>query len=527
MRQIFEQADDHREYARLGFIVAGAMSVFELKRETDSAFAVFQTIALPYVDFDNQARLVSLIVEERTGRKPGKGLTKFLAEQTGGEWQFLTAVLDRTRTTKLPSMHAVKRAVRDLTKVNTPLRPLQQLALHMSADRALCVTVERVAGGSALVRAKDPAADVDRYQMLGAVSVQGASGSRCYGNRNGMTRTFVRNLRGDARHPGQHHALTVLEEVRIHHRYHGAATAFESDRDLKSLCGGYSKMWAQIAYADCEPHLRIALMPPSQAELLWLDSQGGKPVSFPLTWKNKSWLDAGGGAAARNRMYFGFDTDEISIAVPTRHASSFMALVVTIARGAVQSAVSENSLLHWTRFVESQAIVIETMARAEIGRQYLANRSRRADPLSLVQAPLDQTIETECADVFIAMPFTADLDHVYEWLCNAVRKCGLSVRRGDDYFSTKAVMRDVVMAIAHAKLVIADCTLKNPNVFYEVGWSHAWEKEVVLLAQNEDDFPFNIRHLRRYIYRKDDSGRAELESTIGSILEESGLVKFK
>lgn len=44
----------------------------------------------------------------------------------------------------------------------------------------------------------------------------------------------------------------------------------------------------------------------------------------------------------------------------------------------------------------------------------------------------------------------------------------------------------------------------NPNVFYELGLAHALNKPVVLVSSNEDDVPFDLRHIRVIIYDQTD-----------------------
>jgi len=41
---------------------------------------------------------------------------------------------------------------------------------------------------------------------------------------------------------------------------------------------------------------------------------------------------------------------------------------------------------------------------------------------------------------------------------------------------------------------IADCTGRNPNVFYEIGIAHTLGRNVVMIT--EADVPFDLRHLR-------------------------------
>ena len=45
---------------------------------------------------------------------------------------------------------------------------------------------------------------------------------------------------------------------------------------------------------------------------------------------------------------------------------------------------------------------------------------------------------------------------------------------------------------------------RNPNVFYELGLAHALHKPVVLVASNEQDVPFDVKHIRVIYYDVQD-----------------------
>lgn len=61
-------------------------------------------------------------------------------------------------------------------------------------------------------------------------------------------------------------------------------------------------------------------------------------------------------------------------------------------------------------------------------------------------------------------------------------------------------MEDVAKGITESRIIIAEITDRNPNVFYELGAAHALGKNVILLAQNENDIPFDIRSHRCILY---------------------------
>jgi hypothetical protein len=52
--------------------------------------------------------------------------------------------------------------------------------------------------------------------------------------------------------------------------------------------------------------------------------------------------------------------------------------------------------------------------------------------------------------------------------------------------------------------MLADLTDKNPNVYYELGLAHAARKPVLLLTQDIEDVPFDLRGLRVITYAVQD-----------------------
>jgi hypothetical protein len=103
----------------------------------------------------------------------------------------------------------------------------------------------------------------------------------------------------------------------------------------------------------------------------------------------------------------------------------------------------------------------------------------------------------ETIDVFVLMPFKADMLPVYEdHIKPTCASLGLTVRRGDDFFTAHSVVQDIWKAIVSARVIVADCTDRNPNVFYEIGLAHTIGTPTVLLTQRAEDIPFDLRHLR-------------------------------
>lgn len=102
---------------------------------------------------------------------------------------------------------------------------------------------------------------------------------------------------------------------------------------------------------------------------------------------------------------------------------------------------------------------------------------------------------------FVMTPFGGWFDRYYqEVYVPAIKEAGLEPVRADELFSTGSVVEQIWEQITKAKVLLADLTDKNPNVFYELGLAHAAIKPVVFTSARIDDVPFDLRHLRVIVY---------------------------
>jgi len=103
---------------------------------------------------------------------------------------------------------------------------------------------------------------------------------------------------------------------------------------------------------------------------------------------------------------------------------------------------------------------------------------------------------------FVIMPFAPPLGNYYSQIYEpAIHMAGMNaVRADDDIFATGKIMDQVWRGITAAKVLVAELTSRNPNVFYELGLAHALKKPVVLISSNEEDVPFDVRHIRVIYY---------------------------
>src|SRR6266478_3465441 len=133
--------------------------------------------------------------------------------------------------------------------------------------------------------------------------------------------------------------------------------------------------------------------------------------------------------------------------------------------------------------------------------------------------------ESESAGIcFTIMPFGGWFDDYYEQIyLPAIQSSGLVAKRADDLFRPSAIVHDIWELTKQAKVVLAELSGRNPNVFYELGLAHALAKPAILVAESMEDVPFDLRALRVLVYDKNapDWGKIlqeKVQAAIGEVL---------
>lgn len=120
---------------------------------------------------------------------------------------------------------------------------------------------------------------------------------------------------------------------------------------------------------------------------------------------------------------------------------------------------------------------------------------------------LERSVNVKSSDsCFVMMPFAPPLGGYYEKIYKpAIEKAGLiPIRADNEIFGTGKIIDQVWSGINNARVLVAELTSRNPNVFYELGLAHALKKPVVLVSSNEDDVPFDLQHIRVIYYDVND-----------------------
>lgn len=125
--------------------------------------------------------------------------------------------------------------------------------------------------------------------------------------------------------------------------------------------------------------------------------------------------------------------------------------------------------------------------------------------------------------VFVLIPFDPKFDDIYKFgIQGAATDAGAYAERVDEQIFMEGMLERIFNQISKADVVVADMTGRNPNVFYEVGYAHALDKIVLLLTQDSNDIPFDLKHRQHTVYGgKIDILRAELTKKLAWAIAES------
>lgn len=78
----------------------------------------------------------------------------------------------------------------------------------------------------------------------------------------------------------------------------------------------------------------------------------------------------------------------------------------------------------------------------------------------------------------------------------ALKQLGLEVKRADHIDKPGTITKQIIEYISKARLVIADLSYHNPNVFYELALRHAFRLPTVQIIRKADRIPFDVNQTR-------------------------------
>lgn len=147
----------------------------------------------------------------------------------------------------------------------------------------------------------------------------------------------------------------------------------------------------------------------------------------------------------------------------------------------------------------------------------------RDNPIRLILKRLDNLPVFKPNTAFMIMPFgNEQLDVFYEEHIRKFlkEKFNIEVYRADNFTDNDIIIETIYKSIEQSEFVIAETTTNNKNVFYELGYAVAKDREVITL-QNKDEknIFFDRAHVRSIIYSFDEleKFKTDLIGTIQTI----------
>ena len=182
-------------------------------------------------------------------------------------------------------------------------------------------------------------------------------------------------------------------------------------------------------------------------------------------------------------------------------------------------------------YADFKKIFYDSLEKAHLLQKH-GDKTRVIDVSEEVPTPEGQSIRIKKlgADVavkagdtcFVMQPFASPYGDYYEKIFRpAIEKTGLQAVRADaEIFGIGKIIDQVWRGINGAKVLVAELTTRNANVFYELGLAHALNKPVVLVSSNEIDVPFDLQHIRVIYYDVNDPfwGNKLIEKVAENIL---------
>lgn len=110
---------------------------------------------------------------------------------------------------------------------------------------------------------------------------------------------------------------------------------------------------------------------------------------------------------------------------------------------------------------------------------------------------------TKKITAFVIMPFKEEFNDIYKLgILAAAKQSKVTAYRLDDELFEEGMLEKIYTEIRKADFIIADLSEKNPNVFYELGFAHALGKLCILITNQAESIPFDLKHKRHLVYNK-------------------------
>ncbi|MGD0627501.1 MAG: hypothetical protein ABSB32_22720 [Thermodesulfobacteriota bacterium] len=129
-------------------------------------------------------------------------------------------------------------------------------------------------------------------------------------------------------------------------------------------------------------------------------------------------------------------------------------------------------------------------------------------------------VSTERPKAFVVMQFSEPYNELYQEVIHRIcDEFKIDAKRADEVYGPGVIIADIVKQIVESKLIIAEITPANPNVYYEIGYAHALGKPTILIAEKATELPFDVSPFRVLFYENTIAGKKRIEDGLRRHLE--------
>lgn len=133
----------------------------------------------------------------------------------------------------------------------------------------------------------------------------------------------------------------------------------------------------------------------------------------------------------------------------------------------------------------------------------------------------DVKIKSIKPKVFVIMQFSKEYNELFEEVIRPVVETrGFECIRADEFYTSTPILKDIIDSITQSSIIVAEITPDNPNVFYEIGYSHAINKPTILLCDRKrEKLPFDLSSFRTLFYENTIAGKKKIEENLKKYLD--------
>jgi len=104
-------------------------------------------------------------------------------------------------------------------------------------------------------------------------------------------------------------------------------------------------------------------------------------------------------------------------------------------------------------------------------------------------------------DIFVVMSFREESDDTYHTIERVCQSYDFAINRTDKNPTTQRIYARIIEGIQHATFVIADVTYQSLNVYYELGFAEALGKDMIVIAKEGTELPFDTNDIPTMFFR--------------------------